>query len=247
MGPDGVLECSLDCRSWARQLLQSGPSASVNPGEANSHNLTEASLMLGQLAFDFGVDASSARAMTGVSSMPRPTAADTAQDRAPHGVRSSTLGGSSGGRRSAISGRCQRREVASNGPTGPGAVRLEPRRASPVAHQAARFALAAVLSFGLICAAMALAGCSDGGAEGYARSVGDQGRFHRREPLEPHLVSFSGWPSLRFPGGPHRDRDVGCQAPAGTPRPFEACSHEGGSGAGGGEGQCWGHAVACRP
>ncbi|CAE7353697.1 dnaJ [Symbiodinium microadriaticum] len=78
VGPDGVLECSLDCRVWARHLLQTA----VRPHgpEPHNHNMTEASLMLGQLAFDFvSASSPSARAMTVflMAFAPRPSAAPT--------------------------------------------------------------------------------------------------------------------------------------------------------------------------
>ncbi|CAE7273095.1 tenm3 [Symbiodinium sp. KB8] len=61
VGPDGVLECCLDCREWTKQLLSARhvPTADELDHEDHSHNLTEASLALGKLAFHFGRDPSS--------------------------------------------------------------------------------------------------------------------------------------------------------------------------------------------
>ena len=50
LGPGGVLECSNTCSDWAAQLLRLPPAA-PSDDEPRNHNMTEASLEIGRLAF----------------------------------------------------------------------------------------------------------------------------------------------------------------------------------------------------
>ena len=52
LGPDGVLEFPLHCRLWAEQLMRARRRGQAL-APAHDHNLTEASLQLGNLAFTF--------------------------------------------------------------------------------------------------------------------------------------------------------------------------------------------------
>ena len=52
LGPDGVLETVIGCKQWAQQLLR-GVSHAAPGSEEHSHNMTEASLTLGQIAFEY--------------------------------------------------------------------------------------------------------------------------------------------------------------------------------------------------
>ncbi|CAE7941477.1 agaA [Symbiodinium necroappetens] len=54
LGPDNVIEMLLDCKAWARQLMQAPSSAAVfPPNEPHSHDMTEASLELGRRVFEY--------------------------------------------------------------------------------------------------------------------------------------------------------------------------------------------------
>ena len=52
LGPDGVLEFPLHCRLWAAQLMRARRRGGA-PAPLHDHNVTEASLQLGELAFAF--------------------------------------------------------------------------------------------------------------------------------------------------------------------------------------------------
>ena len=237
VGPDGVLECCLDCREWTKQLLSARhvPTADELDHEDHSHNLTEASLALGKLAFHFGRDPSSmpvalAQSMTFEHCEARDSPASSGASVC-DGFDSSTLGGPRALRGPRRSGG---RPLASDVSSSSRSIRLEPRRRSAVAGQAARFALAAVsLSIGVLCGAMALAGCSDGGAEDYARTMAFESGLQSAKSRIDGLASLSSGSSLRIPGGPHRGWDDGCSLSTWTPS-----STEDGCLARGGRAQC---------
>ena len=56
LGPGGVLECTMSCQEWAKQLMRHRSNESPLALERtymHSHNMTEASLELGRLAYRF--------------------------------------------------------------------------------------------------------------------------------------------------------------------------------------------------
>ncbi|OLP82867.1 hypothetical protein AK812_SmicGene36445 [Symbiodinium microadriaticum] len=158
LGPDNVIETLLDCKAWARQLMQAPSSAAAFPSnEPHSHDMTEASLELGRRVFEYNsVLLTSAQKMCCEAPLVKSPAASSA-----------TVCSKDGGLRrgtSTVFGtwfwrpRRRRRRLlacegisslAAHGVAQPGALGVGKRRAAPRLGQAARLALLAVsLAFG---------------------------------------------------------------------------------------------------
>ena len=152
LGPGDVLECSIGCAEWAAHLLQASPL--VSEDEPHNHNLTEASLELGKMAFH-AVLCASARTVEMMSNSVPPPTRSTTTSAAGHGISQTDGGTFDDGGLVGASRHLGRRQVAANAPTVPGSIRLEPRRSTTLVRKASRAALAALsVSLGVLCGAV---------------------------------------------------------------------------------------------
>ena len=173
LGPDGVLEVCLGCRAWERRSMQvrSRSQSADAKLEGNSHNMTEASLELGRLAFDFhsvltalaqsnmfgdlvaANSDDSPTASTSVPSLDDGDFGDGAHAGAWKRVGAKQL------RRARRGGRGPPEvhgKVAKDGPSALASSKVELQRRPALVRQAARASiLALALSFGVFCGAVA--------------------------------------------------------------------------------------------
>ena len=233
LGPDGVLEMPINCRAWAAHLMK-GRSTSAGlcnePGQ-HSHNLTGASLTLGQMAFDFH-SVLTTLAQSNMSSTPpvsEPDILACAQDLPEHGLLS-TASATDGPQPSAArpGPRRERARVPGSGALEEigsakrNSFRLESGRASPVVRSSSRAALVALsLSFGLLSGAMALAGFGDGGERSLSPEMAVQGHVQCQHFGFDDLVSQPSGPPICVRGGPDSLGHVGFSVPGRQDGSFE--------------------------
>ncbi|CAE7503333.1 RE2, partial [Symbiodinium sp. CCMP2456] len=172
LGPGGVLECNIGCSAWAAHLLQAAPQQTED--EPHNHNLTEASLELGMMAFHAVLCTSAQNSEMTFDPKPPPTLCTTTSPEE-HGETFGCALREDGPSSTASPGSrpTSRRQVATDGATGPCAFRLEPRRCAPVVRKASRAALVALsLSLGVISGAVEAAGGWDGGQRLFSSAMG---------------------------------------------------------------------------
>ena len=233
LGADGVLECCIGCAEWAAHLLHMNPRRDSEDAP-HSHNMTEATLELGRLAFHAVLCASAQNCEMTFAEQPQPSTCTTAFGPTVGNGGSEAFGGSlensSCGTSRPGSRRLGRRQVAEDDVASGGKIRLEPRRSTTVVRQASRAALVAIsLSLCVLGGAMAAAGRWHGGQwmlpseVAGPRSVqsGDLGFFD--------VVSQPRRLEVCVPGGSGAEWDAGCALAARPDEPHQECSHQGGS------------------
>ena len=136
LGPGGVLERSITCSDWAAQLLRLPPAA-PSDDEPRNHNMTEASLEIGRLAFhavflacagQLRLDLPTPGRLAPLNmALPRPTAAPMLAAAGPSPADPDLRVGA----------------LEKNAAESAGPLRLEPRRSQTLVRQASRAALVA--------------------------------------------------------------------------------------------------------
>ena len=244
LGPDGVLETVIGCKQWAQQLLR-GVSHAAPGSEEHSHNMTEASLTLGQIAFEYNSTllTTAQRMCTEVVPAIAPVASSSVAVRPKDG-------GGTGFRRSAFSGpwlrwawlpRRRRRRgpraascqpVAQDDHASAGVLGLGQRRAALSFGKAARLALLTVsLALGLFSGYVEKPGRDTVPAWGISSPLAGPWTLDGEHPGIDDMVLRPLRAALRLPGGPAPARHVGCDFDAGP-----GCSSQGGDGEGSGGG-----------
>ena len=212
IGPGGVLECSITCSDWAAQLLRL-PRAAPSDEEAHNHNMTEASLEIGRLAFH-AVFLASARD----EEMCRATSPEQPDSASPgafeHGFASPD-GGSDPGCSRPLCGRSRlscRRALEKNAVESLGPLRLEPRRSQTLVRQASRAALVAVsLSLCVFGGAMAAAGAEHGAKWMLPTPVGGPGHLLPSPPVFDDVVQEPRGAEVCLCGGTSRRSGSSCE------------------------------------
>ncbi|CAE7399786.1 Ank3 [Symbiodinium necroappetens] len=241
LGPDGVLETVMSCKQWAQQLLR-GVSRAAPDSEEHSHNMTEASLTLGQIAFEYNstllttAQRMCTEAVPALAPVASSSVAVRPKDGGGIGLRRPTFK-SSWLRWAWLPRRRRRRKLrsASCGPMAEddhessGALGLGKARAALGFGKAARLALLAVsLAIGLFGGYVEKPGRDNVPAWCLSSSLAGPWHLDGGHLGGDDLVSRPLWASLRLPGGPVPARDAGSDFDAGPRDPSPSGNGEGG-------------------
>ena len=228
VGLDRVVEMQIGSPTWVKFLLAPavGHERVARMPQDHSHNLTEASLQIGRLAYLCPRHSSLAQAVTETTRMlssPR--------------VEDGFAYGSAGlpAPKPKVDGRASEGEspvpMAALRPATSRPSRVASRRTSSLATATAGLALlACALSFRDFGGRLEESDSGYGRQWGFSSSMGVARGLHPKEPGSSGLVSREMWPGVQLPGGPNRDGHVGGSTAARSTSTDANAGSEGGGG-----------------